>query len=51
MARKHFNVFNSLSLAIKEIQIKITLRTHSIPVRMVIITDTNNMVLERWLSG
>jgi hypothetical protein len=41
MAKKHMKKFSS-SLAIKEIQIKITLRFHLTPVRIAIIKNTTN---------
>jgi hypothetical protein len=41
MAKKHMNKC-SLSLAIKEIQIKTTLRFHLTPVRIAIIKNTSN---------
>jgi hypothetical protein len=41
VAKKHMKKY-SLSLVIKEIQIKITLRFHLIPVRIAIIKNTTN---------
>jgi hypothetical protein len=41
MASKYMKKF-STSLAIKEVQIKITLRFHLTPVKMAIIKETNN---------
>jgi hypothetical protein len=41
MAKKHMKKY-SASLAIKEMQIKTTLRLHIIPVRIAIIQNTNN---------
>jgi hypothetical protein len=44
MANKYMNTC-SISLAIKEMQIKVTLRFHLTPVRMAIIKKTNTRAL------
>jgi hypothetical protein len=46
MAKKQMKICSS-SLAIKEMQIKTTLRFHLTPVRIVIIKNTTKNVLER----
>jgi hypothetical protein len=43
MAKRHMKKCAFMALAIKEIQIKTTLRFHLTPVRIAIIKKTNNM--------
>jgi hypothetical protein len=50
MAKKHMRKF-SPSLAIKEMQIKTTLRFHLTPVRIASIKSTNNQMLARMWGG